>query len=460
MAIASPYYSFVQFSPEHLNCHGETNQAKLPVYNTFGIKYQFRVEDELLPSDTILKAAVCSEECEVLFNPNYNVIPLCNRYKFELSNGSPLTMSDFPLVVGNYAPVGGEPQVPEGTYDFDSFMYAVSQAYGANFTSLDFIDCCEVPKISLIVIFPNGSALAKNLEMNIYFGAGYVNFPSAPMDGIVAHDQCFRYCILNQSDEVLGCSNLFYNEPDNCYLSQITYYNEENSYGFKYSAYEVSGSTYFTENQLWLPVYLRKPINPITENVFRRSDGEKQRLSTIVEKEWEGKAGYLSNEQRDRLVVALKSDILIVNNAYSGVNDRMMQEGDITPDYSEEINSPLAPATFKITDYSQSAVNNNCGFNCGIEFIDDCEGGGGIVTTCPDKYSIEFKVPSSAMGIGDTIYQDDNLIGLSNGQIEVYREGILQYTTGDTYYSLNGTTGEVTFSPATTDQERFAIWEV
>lgn len=461
MAIASPYYSFVQFSPENLNCYDETNQARLPVHGTFATKFQFKVEDELLPVDTVLKAGICSPDCELIYNPDYEVIPICTRYKFMATSGTiELTPDLFPLRVGNYAPVGGEPQIPEGTYDLPAFLDIVSQTYGTNISSLDFIDCCEVPDISLIVVFFNATGFAKNLSLNKYYAYGYVDFPAEPMSGNVGFEQCFRYCILDESDETLACSNLFYNEPDDCYLSQVTYYNEENSYGFKYSAYELGGSTYFTENQIWLPVYLRRPTNPTTENIFRRSDGVKQRLSTIIEKEWEGKVGYLSNEQRDRLTAALKSDVLIINNRYSGVNYRMIQEGDITPDYPEEINTPLAPATFKITDYSQAGVNNNCGFNCGVEFIDDCEGDGSITVPCPEKYSVEFLIPNGKIGIGGTTYQDDNLKGLSASDIEVYREGIFQYTVGDTFYSIDPVTGVVTFTPAVTKDERFAIWEV
>lgn len=460
MAIASPYYSFIQFSPEHLNCYDETNQARLPVHGTFGAKFQFKIEDELLPDNTILKAAVCSADCELLFNPDYEVIPLCTRYKFMATGGIELTSDLFPLAVGNYAPVGDEPQIPEGTYDLPSFLAIVSDLYETSISSLDFIDCCEIPEISRIVVFFNATGFAKNLSLNRYYAHGYVDFPEESMVGKVAPEQCFRYCILDSNDEVLGCSNLFYNELDDCYLSQVTYYNEENSYGFKYSSYNIGEDTFFTENQLWLPIYLRRPTNPITETVFRRSDGSKQRLSTIIEKEWEGKAGYLSNEQRDRLTAALKSDVLIVNNAYSGVNYRMIQEGDITPDYPEDINTPLAPSTFKITDYSQAGVNNNCGFNCGVEFIDDCEGGGGIIVPCPDKYSVEFIIPNGKIGIDGTTYQDDNLIGLTASGIEVYREGVLQYTVGDTTYSIDPTTGTVVFTPAVTKDERFAIWEV
>lgn len=460
MAIGSPYYSFVQFSPEHLNCYDETNQARLPVHGTFGTKFQFKIEDELLPEDTVLKAAVCSSDCELLYNPDYEVVPICTRYKFMATGGVELTPQLFPLLIGNYAPQPGQPQIPEGTYDMPSFLDIVSELYETSVQAIDFIDCCEIPVITNIVVTFNGSGFVKNLSLNRYYAHGYVNFPADSMAGKVAPEQCFRYCILDDSDEVLGCSNLFYNETDSCYLSQITYYNEENSYGFKYSAYEVEDDTFFTENQVWLPVYLRRPTNPTTENIFRRSDGVKQRLSTTIEKEWEGKAGYLSNEQRDRLTAAFKSDVLIVNNAYSGVNYRMIQEGDITPDYPEDINTPLAPSTFKITDYSQAGVNNNCGFNCGVEFIEDCAGGGGITVPCPEKYSVEFVIPNGKIGIDGTTYQDDNLKGLTESGIEVYREGIFQYTVGDTFYSINPATGVVTFTPAVTKDERFAIWEV
>lgn len=458
MPIRSPYNSFVDFNTEVTDCDGNSRQAALPVVSNFAIKFQIKVEDELLPSDTELFAAVCSEDCETLLNPNKAVVPICPRFKFMDGDGQPLTDDYFPILVGNYTPSGGQPKVPEGSYDKETFLQVVSDTYETSLAGLDFIDCCEIPTISGIVVFYNGVGIAKVIALNRYYGYGYVDFPAANMNGVVGIGECFRYCILDADDNVLRCSSLFYRETDTCYTTTLTYSNEENGYDFKYVSYDDAGTTKITENQIRVPIYLRKPAFTVTENIFRRSDGVKERTSTIIEKDWLGTVGYLSADQHGKLVCALKHDNLIVDNAFSGVNYRMTQEGEYTIGYAEELNYPLAPAEFRISDYSHNYVNNNCGFECGVELIQDCEGDGGVVTPCPDKYMVEFTVGGSEMADGATSYQDDNLIGV--GQVEVYREGLIQYTFGVNSYSFNSITGIITFTPAVYVDERIAIWEV
>jgi len=455
MPIRSPYNSFVDFNTDPTDCSGSTKQAALPVIDNFGVKFQIKVEDELILSGTTFYAAVCSEECETIYDPEYEVIETCKHYKFIDTNGHALSDDDFPLAVGNYSPAPGQPQLPEGTYTKQEFFDLISQYYEFALPSFDFIDCCEVPTISGIIVFYNGVGLAKNIGLNVYFGYGYVNFPETDMSGIVGSGECFRYCILNSGGDALACSNIFYRETKECFTSVITYYNEENGYDFKYVTYDDNGTTRITENEIRLPFYLRNPAFQIEENVFRQSNQVRKRTSTQIDKTWQGTVGYLSDLQHERLVVALKHDVVTVGNTFANVNQRMSQEGEYTinrPD--ENINTVLNTGEFTIYDYTQSYSNNNCGFECGVEIIDECEGGG-VTPSCPDKYSDEFTLTE-----GQTEHQDDNLIGLSNLQIEVFREGLIQYTTGGNTYDLDSATGVITFVPAGYAGERIAIIEI
>lgn len=455
MAIRSPYNSFVDFNTDLTDCSGNTRQARLPVIDNFGIKFQIKVEDELLPTDTILYAGVCSVDCETIYDPDYEVIPVCPRYKFIGTGGHALSDDDFPILIGSYTPPPGQPELPEGTYSKDEFLSLLSQYYEFIFPGLDFIDCCEVPTISGIIVFYNGAGFAKELDLNIYYGYGYVNFPTTDVSGIVGAGECFRYCIMDESKTVLNCSSLFYRETNDCYTSVVNYYNEENGYDFKYVTYDDNGTTKITENQIRVPFYLRRPGFSIDENVFRQSNQVRKRTSTQIDKTWQGVVGYLSDLQHEKLVIALKHDVVNVENAFSQVNQRMSQEGEYTINWPDEgINALLNPGEFSIYDYTQSYSNNNCGFECGVEVIEECEGGG-VTPPCPDKYSVEFMLTE-----GQTTYQDDNLIGLSNGQIEVYREGLIQYTTGGNTYDLNPATGIITFIPAGYAGERIAIVEI
>lgn len=457
MAIRSPYNSFVDFNTEITDCSGNSRQAKLPVYDNYGAKFQIKVEDELKPLSQKLYAGICTSDCELEVDPNYEVIQTCSRFKFMGTGSVPITEDLFPLDVGNYAPALGQPQIPEGIYDLPAFLQAISDAYQVQIDSLDFYDCCELPTISDIVVLYNGAAQVREISLQQYWGFGYVDFPAQEIEQF-GFDECFRYCILNEAKETLRCSNLFYRISDPCYTTLITYHNEENGYGFRYVIYDDEGIDKITKNQIRVPFYFKNPQHQITENVVRQSNGKKVRTSTVIEKDWLGSVGYLSTDQHDRLIAALKHDVVVIDNPYSGINAQMTQEGEYTIGYPDEIKTYLAPAEFRISDERINNVNNNCGFNCGIEFVEDCDSDGGGSTPCPDKYTIEFTVGGAEMANGATLYQNNNFLNKIGA--EVYREGLFQHPTGPNNVVYTAATGEFTFTPAVSVGERISIIEV
>lgn len=457
MAIISPYNSFVQFNPDVLDCKGHSTQVSLPIYNNLSIKFQFGV-DELLPTGTVFKAAVCDEDCNLIDNPDYEVVPLCTRFKLMTSIGE-LTPAEFPLLVGNYAPSGDQPQIPEGLYTMDQFLDAINEFYETDLPGYDFYYCCEseFPTISGIVVFLNGTGQARSVSLQQFYGSGYVNYPTTPISGIVGPGQCFRYAILDDTNEILACSNLFYREDTECKTTLFTYWNEENAYGFKYITYDDNGTTRMTENSIRLSVNFSQPDFNVEENVYRQPNGFQQRISTIISKEWLARTSWLSPEQHERLLVALKHDYLWVFNSEREIDYRMTQIGDYEVNYPE-VDNPTAPAEFRINDYQQNNVNNNCGFNCGVEFVGNCDSDGGqVVIPCPEKYGIEFTGNDGVMTEGNTVYQNDNFIGKD---AEVFREGLYQYPTGPNNVVFDPLIGEFTFTPAVDINERIAIWEV
>lgn len=452
MAIASPINSFVDFNDPEIDCYGNDQAAALPVFDNFGIKFQIKVIDELLPTTTVFKAAVCALNCDnVVYNPGYEVIPICSRYVFGI-NGAVIEDSNYPITIGNYAPGPGQPQLPEGTYSKQQLIDLIEQYYGYALPGFDYYSCCDAPTISGIVIFFNGGGLAQILSLNQYYGYGYVNFPAEDMDAYIAVGECFRYCILDESDEVIKCSNIFNRIGDECLTTVFTYYNEENAYDFRYVVYDDNGVDRITENTVRLWVAFDRPRHLVEEEVFRRSDRKQQRLSTLIEKEWPASTSYLSIMQHDKLVVLLKHDFLHVYNKERGLNRQMVQIGvPEVPDLPMR-SHPTYPVNFNMRDFNSSYVNNNCGFNCGVELVDSCENDGAITEPCPEKFKVEFQLAT-----GQSTYQNNLLIGKTEQQIEVYREGLFQYSD---QISLNSGTGVLTFTPAGFNNERIAIIEI
>lgn len=455
MPIASSDKSFVTFNDLSTIC-GTDRQSALPAYETFDIAFQFKVMDELLPDTTVFKAAVCSPECELLYNPDLEAIPLCNRHTFVFgAENEILTEQYFPILVGNYSPQPGQPQIPEGTYTYDEFLQIINDLYEVNLPGYDYVSCCEEPVISDIVVFLNGAGPAEEVSLGTFYYTGYVNFPAATMNGRVEVGDCFRYCILDDGDQVISCSNLFYRTLDDCKTTVFRYWNDENGFGFNYVTYDDNGVTRITENRVRLSVNFYEVRTPTTENVIRLPSGNYQRVSTTIEEQWRAQAAPLSAEQIVQLTGMLKHDHLYVINEEVGFDGFMTQIGEPEPDYNEGIRRPTNMVYFNIFNHSATNVNRNCGGECGIELISDCDGDGGVVIPCPDKFNVEYQVPE---GETQQTYQNDGLIGMPASQLTVYREGLYQYqVTND--YTFDNLTGTITWNPELFGNERISIWE-
>lgn len=467
MAIESPINSFVNFNDELLTCDGASRQAPLPVYDNFGIKFQFKIsDDELLPANTVLKAAVCSPDCELLYNPDYTVIPMCNRYALTYDNGATVVQdSNYPIIIGNYAPQPGQPQIPEGTYNKAEFIEAVNQAYDIFLDSFDFVACCpqELPEISGIIAQLTGEPTVESLELSTFYNSGWVHFPETNMTGIVDDMECFRYCILDEANAVLKCSNLFTRITDDCKTTFFEYHNQENAFGFKYVVVDEAGTDVITKNSIRLFVHFIRPeqVNLI-ENTTRTPDGSYLRTSTVFDWQYTAEVAPLSAEQFRQLGAMLKHDVIVATDVEAGIDGPITSLGTIEILYPTGIRKSINPATFTIIDQRDNNVNNNCGGECGIEFIDDCEGGGGVVQPCPDKFYDELVVGNGTgiypMADGQTLYSAPELAGSSG--VQVFREGVFQYQTGPGYHiTYVPGSQNITFEPAVQSGERIAIWQ-
>lgn len=459
MAIASPIYSFVDFNDPILDCKGNERDVALPVYETFAIKFQIKVVDEKIPRASNMFAAACTEECTILYNPDVMVLATCDRFVIQnAADNVALVAADFPVNVTNTTDY-----ISAGSYSQADFIAALKD-YDEQIQALDYISCCVPAALDLGITLTTAGGSAYTLELGDYWGYGYVVFPADDVGPYLGFNDCFRYCILDSGNAVLNCSNLFYRISDPCLTTVFNYYNEENGYDFKYTLYDDGGVSRITENQIRLSVFFDKPTRLIEENIFRQSNKVQQRLSTLIEKEWQGHTSYLSDDQHDKVVVMLKADVLHVDHENRGMDRRMIQIGDYDDNYPDMNNPKTHLSLFKIRDYLYAYNNNNCGFNCGIEVIDPCDDGG-VEPECPDKYSVEFVVgaPGSPMAEGDTVYSDPNISQSQN--VEVYREGLLQHNSGEnnvvfTRGANPSLPGTITFTPSVITNERIAIWEV
>ena len=240
--------------------------------------------------------------------------------------------------------------VPEAQYTRSELIALISEILGFDF-DCEFTSCCEVPEIEFEIKLPDDDTIY-SFTLTPYWQKGFINFPELPLDDIDVN--CFTYVILDSNKELIACSNLFHKETDCCYITKIEYSNNEDSFGFTYP----EGVT----NMVSLPFYLHSPSYPTTEKIYKQTNGQYKRLSADIEKEYECETDYFNDAIHDKLITALKHDIIIVASNRLGITDQMTQQGDYNLNWNSKIEF-TAMAEFKLKKYF-NGKNSNCGANC------------------------------------------------------------------------------------------------
>jgi len=240
--------------------------------------------------------------------------------------------------------------IPIGSYGKSELIALISSILGFDF-DCEFTSCCEVPEIEFNILLADDDTIY-NYKLSSYWKKGFINFPELPLDSI--NNDCFTYVILDSAKELIACSNLFHKETDCCYITKIEYSNNEDSFGFTYP----EGVT----NMVSLPFFLHSPSYPTTEKIYKQTNGIYKRLSADIEKEYECETDYFNEQIHDKLITALKHDIIIVTSNRLGITDQMTQQGDYNLNWNSKIEF-TAMAEFNLKKYF-NGKNSNCGANC------------------------------------------------------------------------------------------------
>lgn len=78
--ITSPEFSFLTFNQTTTDCSDE-NPLLLPVCENAKIKAQFNIDGDL-DIENKLYVAICDSNCDLIYDENIEVTPVCNRYKW------------------------------------------------------------------------------------------------------------------------------------------------------------------------------------------------------------------------------------------------------------------------------------------------------------------------------------------------------------------------------------------
>ncbi|GEM_PF-2278142 len=179
----------------------------------------------------------------------------------------------------------------------------------------------------------------------------------------LAPQECFRLRLVglwidsdeeNADVEILAYSNLLrYVGNEDGYLSRLTYYCNEEQFGFPFYKHNRTKSAI----QLALPIRVSKPQYKQTDKIYENRNGEQIVLYATINKEYEGETDYIPEEWHEKIVAALSCDEVYINGERVTKSDSYEIDQD-NYTYSD-CGIRLTRATFKVkTNVTQR--NSNC----------------------------------------------------------------------------------------------------
>ena len=158
-------------------------------------------------------------------------------------------------------------------------------------------------------------------------------------------------------DTVIGCSDdCFAWVQDDCYTSVIQYRSNNDELCFYYSQ-DVNWY-----NSIRLPMFLRNPQYPSTQQGYQLSDGTFKKLSERIQEEWELEVGWMNAKKHKALKFALAHDTVLLNDVTSWFGGQIYANGNYDIKWDTKPRPyPLAKATTKVNrTINNCSVNSNC----------------------------------------------------------------------------------------------------
>lgn len=220
------------------------------------------------------------------------------------------------------------------------------------------------------LIRENGDVIQIDIAQTIisgYFNGvdpQYICYKLRELSPYLAPMECFRlrmtgyYTGHEAGDEdveqILAYSNLLrYVSNEDGYLSGLSYYCNEEQFGFPFTKQKQTKSYM----RLSLPIRISKPQYKQADKIYENRNGEQIVLYATINKEYEGETDYIPEEWHEKIVTALSCDEVYINGERVTKSDSYEIDQD-NYTYSD-CGIRLTRATFKVkTNVTQR--NSNC----------------------------------------------------------------------------------------------------
>lgn len=217
-------------------------------------------------------------------------------------------------------------------------------------------DALMLQIISLKAVGPTGALLINYAiaPHNLVFVKYRINLTTVllawphGLPGVAALSGCIM--LTTTINSVVYTSNTFKLITELGFTSVIEYSCFEDNNGFYYCADDIP-------NRVRLSFHLSRPQYLDEEEVYIRSGGDIDVLSSVTKKEFEGETDFMPDELHERLKIALSSDAVRVESSkYTG---GIRKNGNYQIEWDDE-NEGEAPASFKAFATPYNVRNSNC----------------------------------------------------------------------------------------------------
>jgi hypothetical protein len=191
----------------------------------------------------------------------------------------------------------------------------------------------------------------------------YVDFVNSNLGNEYNEGECFNLSIVaigSGGSSYIFTSDQCFQKSDDCGTAVLSYWNEEDAFGFDY--FVVTDTQENNYNRIRLPLYFKSPNVRNNQKVYVRSNGSRKKLFARLSMQYQCITDMMTEEAHRALNVALQHDEVnfrIGNPSIKSFNCTFEDEyNNQFPNMMQPINS--WPADFLVYETPFNEVNSNC----------------------------------------------------------------------------------------------------
>lgn len=207
------------------------------------------------------------------------------------------------------------------------------------------------------------NVIAEAYEVDQFTVGLYMDFSNSNLGSVYNEGDCFTLSIV--AIGAGGASYIFnsdqcFQKSDDCGTAVLSYWNEEDAFGFDY--FVVTDTQENNYNRIRLPIYFKNPTVRNNQKVYIRSNGSRKKLFARLAMQYQCITDMLTEEVHRALNIALQHDIVNFRIGTPTVKEFNCTFEDEYNNQFPNIMQPINswPADFIVYETPFNEVNSNC----------------------------------------------------------------------------------------------------